>query len=509
MKSKVSFLAIAAMTLGLVLPACTATSETDVDYLAVKLSESKENWSILDLNTGTVIAQEDFKNKPSVIVNDMFYVKKDNGKYEYSSVNDINHTVGDSYEQGTYFQNERAIVSKTGNKLMVINTKGETVKALDKKIKAARPFRNGFAAIINEEGKCGFINTEGETVIKPTYDMVANFSEDGFVVVGKKGDSDLTYSVLNSKGEKIFSFSSDKYSDVLTGFVGGSMAVVKDDHIVYLDNEGKQKIKVGAVKGHKEDYGFYKGLTIFANDDGDFGVKDAEGEVVIKARYEEIRPNRDGTFLAKKDGKYSIIDDAGQQISADEYKDIIRINPDRFIVKDGSSYSIIDRQGKEIGTETFKDFSYDFDDAPTLSEARAIHFSTQDGSGTSIMDDVSNAAQDIINDFASLFSRDVENAESGYFTLTGSIAGVPATMNIVIDNGTITGSYYYNKYGPSNQLALTGEVAAGELYMYEFNADGLLTGTFSGSISANLFSGEFTNELSGDTSSFFFEAIMQ
>ncbi len=506
MKSKFFSLAFAAIVIGIVFPSCSKTSSTDVEYLAVKLSDSKENWSIIELNSGSVIAHEDFKNKPSVIINDMFYVKKDNGKYEYSNVNDINRQVGDSYEQGTYFQDERAIVSKSGRKLMVINTKGEIVKDLDKKIKAARPFKNGFAAIINESGKCGFINTDGDVIIKPSFDMAADFSEDGYVVVGKKGEDNITYSVLNSKGEKMFSFNSDKYSNVLTGFVGGSMAVVKDDHIVYLDSEGKQMLKVGSLSGRKDDYGFYNGLTIFANDDGDFGVKDTEGNVVIKARYEDIQPNRDGTFIAKKDGKYSIIDDEGQQISSDTYKGILRINPNRFIVIDGSSYSIIDRSGKEIGTETFSDFSYNFNDSPALTEAETIDFSTEeDGGGSSPVEEIEN----ILDDFASIFNQVMETHDSGHYTLVGTIAGVAATMNIVIDNGTITGSYYYNKYGSGHQLALTGEVSDGELYMYEFNADGLLTGTFLGTIEGNIFSGTFTNEISGKLSDFYFEAQMQ
>ena len=369
-------LLIAVIAISVILSSCSKGGSTDVEYLAVKLSDSKTNWSIIELNSGKVIAREDFKNKPSVIVNDMFYVQNDKGEYEFYNINDINKQIGDSYEHATHFQNERAIVSKKDEPLQVINTKGETVKKLGESVKAAQPFKNGFATIVNEEGKAGFIDTEGNIVIKMEYDLAADFSEDGYVVVGKKNEDNMTFSVINAKGEKKFSFNSDKYSDVLTGFVGGSMAVVKDDKIVYLDSEGKQMMKVGEKKGSNDDYGIYNGLTIFANDEGNFGVKNKDGEVVIKAKYEALKPNRDGSFLATKDGKCAVVDGEGLQISADEYKDIIRINPDRFIVKDGNSYSIIDKEGKEIGTETFSDYSYKFDDSPALSDAREVNFST-------------------------------------------------------------------------------------------------------------------------------------
>ena len=466
--------------LAVILPSCSKSSGTDVEYLAVKLSDSKSNWSIIELNSGKVIAREDFKNKPSVICDDMFYVQNDKGEYEFYNINDINKQIGDSYEHATHFQDERAIVKKKDEPLQIINTKGETVKKLGESVKAAKPFKNGFAAIVSEEGKAGFIDTEGNIVIKMEYDAAAEFSEDGYVVVGKKNEENMTYSVINAKGEKMFSFNSDKYSDVRTGFVGGSMAVVKDDKIVYLDSEGKQMMKVGENKGSNDDYGIYNGLTIFANDEGNFGVKNKDGEVVIKAKYDDLKPNRDGSFLASKDGKYAIVNGEGQQLSADEYKDIIRINPDRFIVKDGNSYSIIDKEGKEIGTETFSDYSYAFDDSPAVNEAREVSFST---------DEISSS----LTDFASLFREALQNQQNGVYTLTGTIANVGATLDIMIQDGQIYGSYYYHRYGPDHRLQLRGEINNGYLSMYETDEYGNTTGVFNGIIDGNIFSGTHTN----------------
>ena len=113
-------------------------------------------------------------------------------------------------------------------------------------------------------------------------------------------------------------------------------------------------------------------------DEGNFGIKNAKGEIVIRPKYEYLRPNRDGTFLAKKDGQYTVIDAEGHRISRDSYKDIIRVNPNRFIVKEGNSYSIIDKEGNEIGNETFSAFSYDFDNVPAISDAKADTYSSED-----------------------------------------------------------------------------------------------------------------------------------
>ena len=245
------------------------------------------------------------------------------------------------------------------------------MKTLGKDVISAISFMNGFAGILNSDHKCGIIDTDGNIVVKMEYDMLFNFNEDGYAVVGKNNDNNVTYSVINTKGEKLFSFNSDKFSSVVSSFRNGSMAVVKDDKIVYLDSEGKQMMKAGEVKGDFRNYGFYNGHTIYANDEGSFGVKNENGEVIIKAKYNDLKPNYDGTFLAKKDDKFTLINAEGKQLINDEFNEIIRINSDRFIVKEGNSYSIINKEGKEIGTETFSDFSYDIYNSYANSDAPA------------------------------------------------------------------------------------------------------------------------------------------
>lgn len=371
-------IAMLALLTPVVMSSCSKSTGTDVEYLAVKLSDSNKYWSIIELSSGQIIAETDFKNKPSVIVDDMFYVRNDKGEYEFYNINDLDKQVGDTYKDATYFHDKRAIVCRKDEPLMVINTKGEIVKKLGVNVKAANPFYNGYAQIMNEDSKFGFIDTDGNIVIKMEYDLATVYSEDGYAVVGKRNEGNYTFSVINTEGEKLFSFNSDKYSTIVTGFEGGTMAVEKDDKIVYLDSEGKQMLKVGEMAGGYEGYGIYNGLTIYANDEGNFGIKNAKGEIVIRSKYEYLRPNRDGTFLAKKDGQYTVIDAEGHRISRDSYKDIIRVNPDRFIVKEGNSYSIIDKEGNEIGNETFSAFSYDFDNVPAISDAKADTYSSED-----------------------------------------------------------------------------------------------------------------------------------
>lgn len=64
------------------------------------------------------------------------------------------------------------------------------------------------APFMNEEGKWGYINTDGEVVIECKYDLAYEFDEEGYAVVGMETDSDASeyYTIcglINAKGEEI------------------------------------------------------------------------------------------------------------------------------------------------------------------------------------------------------------------------------------------------------------------------------------------------------------------
>lgn len=330
-------------------------SDNQIRYVAVKIANS-DSWSIIDIKDGNVIADDEYSNQPSIVVNDVYYVKNDKGLYDFYNVNDKNHTVGESYKNVTYFNDGCAIVCKQGEGLAIINTNGELVAKLSSSIKRAGAFENGMAIVVNDEGKCGFINTDGELVIKMSYDDVEEaFSEDGYAVVVKDDDNDehtKTFTVIDKKGEKKFSFNSGKYEAVLSGFVNGAIAVKAGDEIVYLDETGNKMLKVGDAQ--KGEYGIYKDMTIYA-DGNEYGIKSKDGEKVIKAKYEGLAPIKNGKFLAQKDGKCMIIDKDGQQITSDKFDYIEMITEDRFlaVTKKGGNASLIDEQGTEIGNDSY------------------------------------------------------------------------------------------------------------------------------------------------------------
>lgn len=325
----------------------------DIRYIAVQMSEKSKSWSIVDMNDGNVIADDEFANSPTMMYEDMFFVENDKGLHDFYSVDDVNHTVAEGFKEVTYFKNGRAVVSKEDDDLSIIDKSGQIVAKLSSSIKRAGGFENNYAIVQNEDGKYGYINTDGEIAIKMSYDLAEPFSEDGFAVVGKK-DVDagvIKYEIINTKGEKLFGFSSEKYKKPLSQFINGSIAVEGEKEIVYLDENGGKKLKVGDVADGT--YGFYAGMTIYV-DGKNYGIKDENGEKIIKAKYEDLMPVKNGTFLAVKDDKCMIIDKEGHQLTSDKYDGLTIITEDRFLAKgsDGS-VTLIDAQGNEIGQDTY------------------------------------------------------------------------------------------------------------------------------------------------------------
>lgn len=371
---KLLLLTVTLTSLILVMSSCLKEGDTTkgVNYLAVKIA-GQNNWSIIDINTGKFLYENEFKNKPTVIVDNRFFVEKDlNNGYECYDVNDISKALNsEAFVTATYFSDGVAAVTRKDDPASVIDINGQEVKTLDKRVKMVLPYENGFAIIQTEEDKCGFINTRGETVIKAEYDGVINYSADGYAVVCKQmNDSMYHYSIVDTLGQKTFSFTSEKYMPI-GGLVNGVMPVKKGDKVVYIDKEGNRVLDAQSYQVLNGVYGMYDGVTAYASEDGRFGVMSKDGTKLIRDKYDLLLPLKDGTFMAQRDGKVGVIDRNDNVLIGFEYLRIEKLKDNRYLVKIAeNNYSIIDGKNNEICKETLSDVSYSFNEEAAFSDAK-------------------------------------------------------------------------------------------------------------------------------------------
>ncbi len=296
-------------------------------YLPVQLVGS-EKWSILDINSGEVVAKDAFENAPSPIVDGMFYVMNSEGSYDYYDVSAPTHPVAGHFGSVTSFSDDGvALASRVGGALCVINRKGEVVKELPKDISQCSMFARGMAAFQNDNGSWGYINANGDTIVPANYRSANLFLYDDCAVVideNQPNDSTLSFSVIDKGGKVLFTANSNEYQPVQPYYINGVMPVVKGDTIVCLNKDGKE------VPNPIDDK-----------------------QKVEKGGYADFSRTPSGDYIVFKDKKTGLVDKNNNVLVPIEHDNLIDINGERLIAVDGDVYHIIDRTGKAVGNVKF------------------------------------------------------------------------------------------------------------------------------------------------------------
>lgn len=326
--SKIALAAVAA----LLLTACggkEATYQYKTQYLPVQLTGS-EKWSILDVNSGEVIAKDAFDNAPSPIVAGMFYVMNADGSYDYYDVAAPTTPVAGHYGSVTSFSDDGvAVCSRIGGSLCVIDRKGNVVKELPKDVSQCSMFARGMAAIQNDNGQWGYINASGDSIIATNYSSANLFLYEDYAMVidaEQPSDSVLTYSVIDKSGKVLFTSNTMQYQPIQPYFINGVLPAMKGDSIVCLNQNGKE----------------------VAN-------PIADHDKVEKGGYDDFSRTPSGNYIVVKDKKTGMVDRNNTVLIPLKHDNLIDINGERLIAVDGDVYSIVDNTGKPVGNVKFQD----------------------------------------------------------------------------------------------------------------------------------------------------------
>lgn len=352
------------MTLiGIITLSSCGSNDSQTRYVAAKLVDS-DMWSIVDVNSGDVIHKDEFKSQPSVIVNDKFCVKNESGLYDYYSVDNVTKPLNkEAYLYATSFNdNDIALAVLKGKPISIINGGCEIIANLDNSITRAFDFSNGLAVVGNDDDKFGFVNEKGEIVVKLKYDNAYPFTKDGIAIVSKKENKSVTiYYAINDKAEELFSFSSNDYKD-FGSFVNGYIPVQKNNNeIVLLDKNGKRHCSIGKWNGYIPYWlGINDGVIVF-KDGNSYGLKNEEGDIVVRAKYDSLIPIPEINkkyYLATKQDKYGVVDKDDNVIIPFDYTVLRYINKDVLIVGEGKNFSFMDKDLKDIGQNNYTNLSF-------------------------------------------------------------------------------------------------------------------------------------------------------
>lgn len=303
---------LAAAAIAVTVASCSGKPE--LSYMPAK-AEGDSNWGLVDAN-GEFLFTDEFSDRPSPVVNGYFFVEEGDGYTVYKAEKNPKQ-VGDlSGLKGCGFYNDGLMpVVHKGEHISFVDGSGKTkftLEAIDSvSVSAAmNMFVNGRCAIRTSDDKWGAIDTEGNVVVKPKYENPVLFVEDiALVKDAQSGESYIIDRDGNTKASVSGNISSggvfiDGYTIVqIEGPDSGEesrMAIVKGD--------GELTKLPSAVKYVKTWNSKY---IVFESSDYEYGILSVDGDVKVRAKYDNIELLANGKFIGNRDGKYMYVSPDG------------------------------------------------------------------------------------------------------------------------------------------------------------------------------------------------------
>ena len=308
--------------------AVVACNESDnypykTDFLPVQLPGSAK-WSILDVNSGALVAKDAFDVAPSPVIGGMYYVMNEDGTFNFYNVAAPTTPVNkEPYGSVTVFcEDGYAVASKRGGALCVINKQCEVVKELPKEVAQCSMFSRGMAAYQNDLGLWGYIDVKGDTVIPARFATANLFVNDDKAVViepDQINDSTTHFSVIDKAGKVIFTANVLDYRPVQPFYIAGVLPVIKKDTIVCLNDKGEEvptPNKYDAIEkaGYKDFTRTAGGFYIVMGKDGKMGVVDHDNNTLIDLKHERITDLSRERYIVGKDSLWNLIDAKGNDV---------------------------------------------------------------------------------------------------------------------------------------------------------------------------------------------------
>ena len=356
-----------AVVMTALLSGCSNASNDPITHVPFK--EAKDGkWGMIAMD-GKVLFKEEFKQEPTVVRDNRFFVKNKSGFWEMYDASEQPKKIGDEYKHVSVFNGGHALVSKRNEPVSIIDTDGKTVKVLDKiegkTVNGVYAFNEGYAVFMTNDSLYGAIDNNGNCVIKPHYCGLKACSDGKFIAIDAKykkfvdqeQPGKVKVSVVTTSEKTLFEFACDKYENIKHFFVDGKLPVsvkrdgkeiwgIIDDKGQYVLNPSYKFKNIGMVHGDRFTY---------SNGEA-WGLMTLKGESLIRAKYDILYYADDNSLIAgtsKKDEyEYKFVNENDEQIGNDTYVDAFissAFGDGHTIVKlNDKQYSIIDKKGESM-----------------------------------------------------------------------------------------------------------------------------------------------------------------
>jgi WG containing repeat len=256
---------------------------------------------------------------------------EDHGKWGYLSANGI--VISPRFDLAGPFTAEGAIVC-VGSQCGLLDKNGSFRTPTWNRQSRPLPetYSEGLAAA-EKDGQWGYVDRARNVVIPFQFKYAGHF-DTGMARVSKNG----TFFFINEQGNRVtpeFEGAFDFHEDLAAVIVGGKVGYIRPDGSFALP----------PVYQSASGIDFSEGLAA-VRVNGKVGFMDNMGNIVIKAKYDDVFPFSDGLAAVELGGKWGYVDRGGDEIVPIRYHIGHMFSEGLASVEVGGKWGYIDRSGR-------------------------------------------------------------------------------------------------------------------------------------------------------------------
>ena len=289
---------------------------------------SSEKWGVINQDGETVINPS---YQEMIVIPDKtkdvfictYDINEEDGTYKTKALNKKNEEIFTQYAQIQVLENiddndniwyEKNVLKVMQNgKYGLIDLNGK--KLLDceyDEINVMKGIENSL--LIKKDGYVGLVNNAGTILIDVKYSDIKNLGttyKEGYITIDENGKCGI---VSTTKIQIL----ENKYNEIKQVYLGDNYYVVEDGKEKIINQAGETLID----NGFDDIKSSTKRGIIFTQKDL-YGEMSTSGDILIEAKYQDLKEANEGIYIAKKDEKYGIIDENEKEKVPFEYTGII------------------------------------------------------------------------------------------------------------------------------------------------------------------------------------------
>lgn len=197
-------------------------------------------------------------------------------------------------------------------------------------------------SIVKLKGKYGYLSPRGKFILKPQFDKLQPFNEDGYAIAVKDG----RFGLIDLEGNVVLPFEYEKMGEWNNN---GAFAFKDREHVVVTIGGS-----INAIEHEvRETTSFSEGLGK-VKIDGKWGFVDTTGSLKILARYDEASHFHEGKALVLYNGRQYFINRSGELSYRFKGTLVHHYSQEMAVVKRSSGVFFIDHSGKTLFDKKFQ-----------------------------------------------------------------------------------------------------------------------------------------------------------